>query len=43
MADVLFIVIRLGTEVGEVSKQQHDANDQGDKQHNDLRPTARTF
>ena len=43
MADVLLVVVGLGIEVRKVGEQQHDEHDQGDKQHDDLRTTARPF
>ena len=43
VADVLFVVVRLGVEVSEVGEQQHDEHDQCDEQHDDLRATARSF
>ncbi|EGH06300.1 hypothetical protein Pgy4_01215 [Pseudomonas savastanoi pv. glycinea str. race 4] len=43
MPDVLFVVVRLSVEIGEVGEQQHDENDKRDKQQNNLRPAARAF
>ncbi|MNI33060.1 hypothetical protein D3C73_869880 [compost metagenome] len=43
VADVLFVVGRLGVEVREVGEQQHDEDDQRDEQHDNLRPAARPF
>ena len=43
VADVLLVVVGLGIEVRKVGEQQHDEHDQGDKQHDDLRTTARPF
>ncbi len=43
MPDVLFVVVGLSVEVGEVGEQQHDENDKRHEQQNNLRPASCAF